>query len=93
MKLSRETLSVAATVAIYPTRLVQFGSLVITGYAVCYLVWMHHFHYCAFYGCGTRVPDSVSVPVGEVIMITAVRTLRVYRSLLWPRDLHRESRH
>lgn len=73
MKVSREILSVAAKVAIYPARLVQLGSLVITGYAVCYLVWMHHFHYCAFYGCGARVPDGVSVPLGEVLLITAVR--------------------
>ncbi|RSL54916.1 hypothetical protein CEP54_009632 [Fusarium duplospermum] len=71
MKVSREALSVAATVAIYPARLVQLGSLVITGYAVCYLVWMHHFHYCAFYGCGRRLPETVSVPLGEVILITA----------------------
>ncbi|KAH7264630.1 hypothetical protein MRS44_012056 [Fusarium solani] len=71
MKVSREILSVAAKVAIYPARLVQLGSLVITGYAVCYLVWMHHFHYCAFYGCGARVPDGVSVPLGEVLLITA----------------------
>ncbi|KAM0433855.1 hypothetical protein ACHAPT_003798 [Fusarium lateritium] len=71
MKVSRETLSVAATVAIYPARLVQLGSLVITGYGVCYLVWMHHFHYCAFSGCGTSLPESVSVPLGEVLLITA----------------------
>jgi hypothetical protein len=91
--ISTETLSAAAIVAIYPARLVQLGSLVITGYAVCYLVWMHYFHYCAFYGCGTRLPDSVSVPLGEVLLITAVRTLSPCTlKLPLPRDFQRRLR-
>ncbi|KAH7254403.1 hypothetical protein B0J15DRAFT_512673 [Fusarium solani] len=31
---------------------------------------MHHFHYYAFYGCGMRVPDSVSMPISESILVT-----------------------
>ncbi|CAM1509582.1 Fc.00g033210.m01.CDS01 [Cosmosporella sp. VM-42] len=68
---TRGKLLAAATVFTYPVRLVQLGTVSIAGYAVCYLVWMHHFHYCAWYGCGGTSTDPTSVPIGEVLFITA----------------------
>ncbi|KAM5355008.1 hypothetical protein ACJ41O_001654 [Fusarium nematophilum] len=64
-------LSAASTVAIYPVRLVQIGSIVATGYSVGYLIFMHQNHYCAWYGCGGSDLNQAAVPIGEVLFISA----------------------
>ncbi|KAH7144121.1 hypothetical protein B0J13DRAFT_675565 [Dactylonectria estremocensis] len=71
MMSTKEKLSVIATVAMYLIRLVQLGSLVIAGYGTCYLVWEHLNHYCSWYSCGMLGADTVAVPIGEVLFITA----------------------
>lgn len=73
MEITREKLATAATVAIYPIRFVQLGSIAIAGYAACYLVSMHHHHYCVWYRCSVTQMEHISVPIGEVLFITAVR--------------------
>ncbi|KAH6874375.1 hypothetical protein B0T10DRAFT_567302 [Thelonectria olida] len=71
MKATREMISAAATVAVYLVRFIQLGSVVIAGFGVCYLVWMHNHHYCSWYGCNGVRLDPTSVPVGEVLFIIA----------------------
>ncbi len=48
---TREKLAVARAVAGFVMRQLQFMCVVITGYGVCYLVWMHNHHTCAKGGC------------------------------------------
>ncbi|KAF7550027.1 hypothetical protein G7Z17_g5989 [Cylindrodendrum hubeiense] len=71
MNLTREKLSAVATVAIHAVRLIQLGSVAIAGYVVCYLIFMHHNHYCAWYDCGPNLRHHASVPIGEVLFIIA----------------------
>ncbi|KAH6971153.1 hypothetical protein BKA56DRAFT_636074 [Ilyonectria sp. MPI-CAGE-AT-0026] len=71
MEITREKLAAVARVAIYPIRFVQLGSIAIAGYAACYLVSMHHHHYCVWYRCSATQREHISVPIGEVLFITA----------------------
>ncbi|KAF5697051.1 hypothetical protein FMUND_15530 [Fusarium mundagurra] len=71
MKTNREMLSTAATVAMYLFRVLQIGSGVIAGFVGCYLAWEHTHHYCNWYSCSDKEQQNTSVPIGEVLFITA----------------------
>ena len=63
----------AAAVLTFPLRLAQLLDIVIAGYGVCYLVYMHTAHTCRKSYCDPYYGSPDSIPVGEVIMIIAVR--------------------
>ncbi|KAK3984525.1 hypothetical protein QBC44DRAFT_387832 [Cladorrhinum sp. PSN332] len=65
-------LSTLASFGIYPLRLIQLGSVVISGYAICYLLYMHDMHYCRRYRyrCAPAT-EPTSVPISEVLLLIA----------------------
>jgi hypothetical protein len=63
----------ATAAAAYFLRLVQLSTLSISCFGVCYLIWMHNHHYCAYWSCSGSDMEMASVPLGEVIYVTAVR--------------------
>jgi hypothetical protein len=65
----------ATVVALYLVRFIQLGSVIIAGYAVCYLVFIHNHHYCAIRYCGDYGREAAAVPIGEVMFIISVMTL------------------
>jgi hypothetical protein len=78
---SSERLTVAIAIARFVLRQTQFASVVIAGYAVCYLVWMHNHHRCRYINCPSPGgAQMTAVPVGEVLMIISVRTPRASSS-------------
>ena len=56
-------------------RFIQLGSVTITGFIYCYLVWHHDNHYCSFYprSCTPEQLSYVKVPWEYIVTITAVR--------------------
>jgi len=45
-------------------RFIQLGSVTITGFIYCYLVWHHNNHYCAYYprNCTATQMNQVNIP-------------------------------
>jgi hypothetical protein len=56
-------------------RFIQLGSVTITGFIYCYLVWHHNNHYCAYYprSCTAGQMNQVKVPWEYEVAIGAVR--------------------
>ena len=55
-------------------RVIQVGSAIIAGFEVCWLVWHHNNHYCAYYQeqCTPYQRRWAEVPWEHVGMIIAV---------------------
>jgi hypothetical protein len=69
---------VVMAAVLYHFRIAQIVCLSITTFCVCYLVWMHRNH-CHFWWCSSDQYQHTAVPIGEVMMITAVSVrLSVY---------------
>jgi hypothetical protein len=66
---------IIAAAVLYLLRMAEAVSLSITTFCVCYLVWMHRNHYCHDSWCSPGRLQNTSVPIGEVMMIVAVRVL------------------
>ncbi|KAK4654997.1 hypothetical protein QC762_405618 [Podospora pseudocomata] len=65
---SAEALTAAAC---YLLRLTQFSSLSISCFSVCYLIWMHSHHFCAYWSCNDPGQEAALVPLGEVIYVVS----------------------
>ncbi|KAK4160879.1 hypothetical protein QBC43DRAFT_324792 [Cladorrhinum sp. PSN259] len=57
-------------IIIYPLRLIQLGSIIITSYVICFLLYMHDKHRCKRWGCSPS-RESTSTPISEVILLIA----------------------
>lgn len=73
----------AATLAMFSLRVAQFGSVVIAGYCVSYLIWMHNHHPCANHDrCPYYFYYQVPVPAGEVVMVVGVSLPAIARAII-----------